>query len=327
MASAITQPPPQKLPVDSGPAGASDERPPAIRVRGLTKRYGSRAAIDGLDFDIPAGVIAGFIGPNGSGKTTTIRILLSLVAPTAGTAEVLGSSIDHPAEYLPRVGALIEEPAFYWWLSGRRNLEILAALDGTPSSRVDEVLAVVELGDRADDRVFGYSLGMKQRLGIAAALLPRPALLILDEPANGLDPAGIQEMRRLFARLREQGVTIFISSHILSELEQVADWILVLKEGHLLFHGTIAELLERRRMTLVLVPERIDQLDELAALLTARGHSTSRHSNAVHVEGLAGRAADINREVMQAGIALEEITPTRSSLEDTFLAITGGAKQ
>jgi ABC-2 type transport system ATP-binding protein len=327
MTSAITPHPPHAAPVDAGPAGAAKDQPLAIRVRGLTKRYGRRAAIDGLDFDIPAGVIAGFIGPNGSGKTTTIRILLSLVAPTAGTAEVLGSSIEHPAEYLPRVGALIEEPAFYWWLSGRRNLEILAALDGTPVARVDEVLAIVDLGDRADDRVFGYSLGMKQRLGIAAALLPRPALLVLDEPANGLDPAGIQEMRHLFARLREQGVTIFISSHILSELEQVADWILVLKEGHLLFHGTIEELLERRRTTLVLVPERPDQLDELIALLAARGVSATRRGKAVHVDGLDGSAADINREAMKAGIALEEITPSRSSLEDTFLVITGGEKQ
>ncbi|HXA29685.1 MAG TPA: ABC transporter ATP-binding protein [Candidatus Angelobacter sp.] len=303
---------------------ASELRPVAIRARGLTKRYGSRVAVDAIDFDVPAGVIAGFVGPNGSGKTTTIRMLLSFVAPTSGSAEVLGSPIDRPGDYLPRVGALIEGPAFYWWLSGRRNLEILAALDGTPESRVDEVLDIVELGDRAGDRVLGYSLGMKQRLGIAAALLPRPALLILDEPANGLDPSGIQEMRRLLTRLRDQGVTVFVSSHILSELEQMADWILVLKEGRLLFHGTMADLLARRRTTLVLVPEKPDQLDDLARLLSAKGHHATRVDHQVHVERFEGRAAEVNRLAMQAGIALDEISHTGSTLEETFLALTEG---
>jgi ABC-2 type transport system ATP-binding protein len=295
----------------------------AISVRGLTKHYGTRAAVDGIDFEIPAGVIAGFIGPNGSGKTTTIRMLLSFVAPTAGTAEVLGSPINRPGDYLPRVGALIEGPAFYWWLSGRRNLEILAALDGTPASRVDEVLAIVELQDRANDHVLGYSLGMKQRLGIAAALLPSPALLILDEPANGLDPSGIQDMRRLFARLRDQGVTIFISSHILSELEQIADWILVLKDGRLLFHGTMTELLARQRTALLLVPERLDQLEPLTALLTAGGYDARRQDGHVRIDGLQGKAAAVNRRAMEGGIALDEITHVRSNLEETFLAITG----
>ena len=308
-----------------GDAATTDgDRPPAIRARGLTKRYGARAAIDGIDVDIPTGVIAGFVGPNGSGKTTTIRMLLSLVAPTAGTAEVLGAPIDHPADYLPRVGALIEGPAFYWWLSGRRNLEILAALDGTPASRVEEVLEIVELQDRAADRVLGYSLGMKQRLGIAAALLPSPDLMILDEPANGLDPAGIAAMRRLLARLRDQGVTIFISSHILSELEQIADWILVLKEGRLLFHGTMADLLQRRRTSLVLVPERADQLDALAALLSAQGYAAERRDHQVHVTKLSGTASEVNRRAMEGGIALDEITHVRSNLEDTFMAITAG---
>ncbi len=296
----------------------------AIRARGLTKRYGTRAAVDGIDFEVPTGVIAGFVGPNGSGKTTTIRMLLSFVAPTAGTAEVLGAPVTRPGDYLPRVGALIEGPAFYWWLSGRRNLEILAALGGIPPARVDEVLEVVQLEERAGDRVLGYSLGMKQRLGIAAALLPRPELLILDEPANGLDPSGIQDMRRLLARLRDAGVTVFISSHILSELEQIADWILVLKEGRLLFHGTMAELLERRRTVWLLVPERPDQLDRLATLLAAAGHDASRHDGHVRIEGLQGRAAALNRLAMEGGIVLDEITQVRSNLEETFLAITDG---
>jgi ABC-2 type transport system ATP-binding protein len=300
---------------------------PAIRALSLTKRYGARAAVDSIDFEIPTGVVAGFVGPNGSGKTTTIRMLLSLVAPTSGTAEVLGVPVDRPADYLPRVGALIEGPAFYWWLSGRRNLEVLAALDGTPPERVEEVLRMVELEDRAGDRVFGYSLGMKQRLGIAAALLARPQLLILDEPANGLDPAGIQEMRRLLSRLRDDGVTVFISSHILAELEQVADWILVLKEGRLLFAGTKDDLLRRRQTTLVLVPERPEQLDELCTLLGSGGFPAAREDGHVRIDGFTGAAAAVNRKAMDAGIALEEITRVRSNLEDTFLAITGGAEE
>jgi ABC-2 type transport system ATP-binding protein len=299
----------------------------AIRTRGLTKRYGSRTAVDGIDLDIPTGVIAGFVGPNGSGKTTTIRMLLSFVAPTAGTAEVLGVPVDRPGDYLPRVGALIEGPAFYWWLSGRRNLEILAALGGVSAARVEEVLAIVELGERAEDRVLGYSLGMKQRLGIAAALLPAPDLLILDEPANGLDPSGIQDMRRLLARLRDQGVTIFISSHILSELEQIADWILVLKEGRLLFHGTMADLLVRRRTTWMLVPEQPELLDPLVGLLTRAGYDASRHNGHVRLEGLQGRAARVNRLAMEGGIVLDEITQVRSNLEETFLAITDGGER
>jgi ABC-2 type transport system ATP-binding protein len=309
-------------------AQAPSPGPVAIRARGLTKRYGRRAAVDGIDFEIPSGVIAGFVGPNGSGKTTTIRMLLSLVAPTAGQAEVLGAPIDRPGDYLPRVGALIEGPAFYWWLSGRRNLEVLAALDGTPASRVEEVLAIVDLMDRAGDRVHTYSFGMKQRLGIAAALLPNPALLILDEPANGLDPAGIQEMRLLLGHLRDHGVTVFISSHILSELEQIADWILILKEGHLLFDGTMAELRRRRRTaTLVLVPERTEQLDSLVSLLTTNGYAASRNGHQVHVDDFAGTGAELNRRAIDAGIILEEITPVRSTLEDTFMAMTGGDSQ
>jgi ABC-2 type transport system ATP-binding protein len=165
---------------------------------------------------------------------------------------------------------------------------------------------------------------MKQRLGIAAALLPKPALLILDEPANGLDPSGIQDMRRLFAGLRDQGVTIFISSHILSELEQIADWILVLKEGRLLFHGTMAELLARQRRTLLLVPERVEQLDQLATLLIAGGYHATRQNGHVRITGLQGKAAAVNRRAMDGGIALDEITHVRSTLEETFMAITAG---
>src|SRR5205085_2767105 len=188
---------------------------PAIRTANLTKTYGSRNAVDGVSIEVPTGVIAGFVGPNGAGKTTTIRMLLALVRPTAGRVEVLGIPATHPAGYLSRVGALIEAPAFYPGLSARRNLEILATLGGISTQRVDPLLAQVGLQGREGDAVKTYSLGMRQHLGIAAALLPNPALLILDEPANGLDPAGILEIRQLLRHLREQGITILISSHLL----------------------------------------------------------------------------------------------------------------
>jgi ABC-2 type transport system ATP-binding protein len=203
----------------------------AIETHGLRKRFGKLTAVDGLTISIPAGTIAGFIGPNGSGKTTTIRLLLGLVRPDAGSATILGHPLTNALGYLPRVGALIEAPAFYPSLSARTNLEVLTHLGGYPRSRVSELLDLVELSDRARDRVGSYSLGMKQRLGVAMALLPDPDLLILDEPANGLDPLGIIATRDLLRRLREQGKTIFLSSHLLGELEQVADWLVMLHQG------------------------------------------------------------------------------------------------
>jgi ABC-2 type transport system ATP-binding protein len=218
----------------------------AIETHNLSKRFGQRKAVDGLTISIPAGTIAGFVGPNGAGKTTTIRLLLGLVRPDAGSATILGQPLTNPRSYLPRVGALIEAPAFYPSLSGRTNLEVLARLGGYSHSRVSQVLELVELSDRARDRVRTYSQGMKQRLGVAMALLPDSDLLILDEPANGLDPLGIIQMRDLLRHLREQGKTIFLSSHLLGELEQVTDWLVMLNQGNALFSGPARDLLDRR---------------------------------------------------------------------------------
>ena len=215
----------------------------AIETHGLSKRFGQRKAVDGLTISIPAGTIAGFVGPNGAGKTTTIRLLLGLMRPDEGIATILGHPLTDPRSYLPRVGALVEAPAFYPSLSGRTNLEVLARLGGYSRSRVSQVL---ELSDRADDHVGTYSQGMKQRLGVSTALLPDPDLLILDEPVNGLDPLGIIQMRDLLRHLREQGKTIFLSSHLLRELEQVADWLVMLHQGRALFSGPARDLLERR---------------------------------------------------------------------------------
>jgi len=233
---------PDRLPASQAAPGTSSAPGSAsgafaIETHGLSKHFGKRTAVDGLTISVPAGTIAGFIGPNGAGKTTTIRLLLGLVRPDAGSATILGQPLTNALGYLPRVGALIEAPAFYPSLSGRANLEVLARLGGYPSSRVREVLDLVELSDRARDRVGSYSLGMKQRLGIAMALLPDPDLLILDEPANGLDPLGIIATRDLLRRLREQDKTIFLSSHLLGELEQVADWLIMLHQGKALYNG------------------------------------------------------------------------------------------
>ncbi|MBV9229021.1 MAG: ATP-binding cassette domain-containing protein [Chloroflexi bacterium] len=229
----------------SAPASASGGF--AIETHGLSKHFGKLTAVSGLTISVPVGTITGFIGPNGAGKTTTIRLLLGLVRPDAGSATILGQPLTHSLGYLPRVGALIEAPAFYPSLSARTNLEILARLGDYPSSRVREVLDLVELSDRAHDRVGSYSLGMKQRLGVAMALLPDPDLLILDEPANGLDPLGIIATRDLLRRLREQGKTIFLSSHLLGELEQVADWLVMLNLGKALYNGSTRAFLDQHQ--------------------------------------------------------------------------------
>ena len=234
----------------------------AIATHDLSKHFGQRKAVDGLTISIPVGTIAGFVGPNGAGKTTTIRLLLGLMRPSAGSATILGQPLTHPERYLPCVGALIEAPAFYPSLSGRTNLEVLARLGDFPRSRVDQVLEVVELSDRGSDPVRTYSQGMKQRLGVAMALLPDPDLLILDEPANGLDPLGIIQMRDLLRHLRELGKTIFLSSHLLGELEQVTDWLVMLNLGKALFSGPAREFLDRRG-ELVVEAEEATQLDLL----------------------------------------------------------------
>ncbi len=219
--------------------------PLAIETHSLSKHFGKLKAVDDLTISIPAGTIAGFVGPNGAGKTTTIRLLLGLVRPSAGSATVLGKPISQPQTYLPRVGALIEAPVFYPSLSGRTNLEVLAHLGGYPRSRARQLLELVDLSDRARDPVRTYSQGMKQRLGVAMALLPDPDLLILDEPANGLDPLGIIQMRDLLRHLREQGKTIFLSSHLLGELEQIVDWLVILNQGKALFNDPARALSEK----------------------------------------------------------------------------------
>jgi ABC-2 type transport system ATP-binding protein len=307
----------------SGGLGAG--RPAALTTNGLTKRYGRRLAVDALSVEVPAGVVAGFIGPNGAGKTTTMAMLLGLVRPTAGTGTVLGASMANPASYLFRVGALIESPAFWPGLSGVENLRVLATLGGHDASRIPDVLDLVGLGGRGSDRFGEYSFGMKQRLGIAAALLGDPALLVLDEPTNGLDPAGINEMREFIRSIGDGERTVLVSSHILSELEQVCDWLIVIDRGSLVYQGPTQGFLGETSTVIALAPEHLADLERLAALVRADGHEP-RHEGAELVVPVANGdarelALALNKAAIAQDIVLAELHVRRPSLESHYLAV------
>jgi ABC-2 type transport system ATP-binding protein len=299
-------------------------------TEGLTKRYGGRVAVDSLNLEVPAGVVAGFIGPNGAGKTTTMAMLLGLVAPTAGSATVLGSSLDDPAAYLGRVGALIETPAFWPGLTGIENLRILATLGGHDPSGIPGLLELVGLDGRGGDRFGQYSLGMKQRLGVAAALLGDPELLVLDEPTNGLDPAGINEIRQFILELADGERTVLVSSHILSELEHIADWLIVINDGSLLYQGPAETFLGRVPTVIALAPEQDGDLDRLAELIRAEGHDFRSEDDqlAVPVDETDARAvaAALNKTALAHGIVLAELHVRRPSLESQYLAAVGGER-
>ena len=310
------------------PAAGVAER--AVEVNGLTKRFGSRTAVDGLSFALPTGVVAGFIGPNGAGKTTTMGMLLGLVAPTSGTGTVLGHPLGEPSSYLGRVGALIESPAFWPSLTGAENLQLLATLSGHDSGEIPVVLDLVGLADRAIDRFGSYSLGMKQRLGVAAALLGDPALLILDEPTNGLDPAGINDMRRLIASVTRDDRTVLVSSHILSELEQVCDWLIVIDEGSLLYQGPADGYLAQAGTVVVAAAEHRADVDRLATLARAEGLDAVIDGDeiVVPVELETGDpralAVTLNRIAFEGGIILAELRVRRPTLESHYLATVEG---
>jgi ABC-2 type transport system ATP-binding protein len=299
----------------------------SVVTRALTKRFGSRLAVNAVDIELPAGVVSGFVGPNGAGKTTTIQLLLGLCRPTSGTAEVLGRPISDPASYLGRVGALIEAPSFYPTLSGRRNLEVLTRLGRINYSRIAEVLAMVELSDRANDFVRAYSLGMKQRLGVAAALLPDPELCILDEPTNGLDPAGIREMRAVIRGLADRGISVFVSSHLLAEIEAVCDHLVMIDNGRIVFQGGVSKLIAAQHSDIVATPEHSGDLQALTDLCIAAGRPARIEQGEVHVQAPEDWAPELNRQAMAAGITLRGLTVSRASLEQAFFAITDAAQR
>ena len=298
----------------------------AISASDLTKIYGERAALSHGNFLVPEGSICGFVGPNGSGKTTTIRMLLGLIEPSGGTATVLGESISHPEKYLPYVGAMIEGPAFYPALSGRENLKVLAELGGFPLSRVDQLLEKVDLADRGGSKFKTYSLGMKQRLGIAAALLPNPKLLILDEPTNGLDPSGIQEVRGIIRELADSGTTVFVSSHILSELEMICEYLVMLREGKVIFSGRTQELLSDQKPIIIAKPEYDVDLTNLAKKLGDSGFKISIVDGCLQIDAAQEASAAINRLAFESGITLASISVVLPTLEETFFEMTGDNK-
>ncbi|MEO3769117.1 ABC transporter ATP-binding protein [Micromonospora sp. B9E7] len=292
----------------------------------MTKRYpGGVTAVDGLTLRVPEGTVFGFLGPNGAGKTTTMRMLVGLVRPTSGRIRVLGQPPGTPNE-LGRVGALIESPAFYPHLSGVDNLRLAARYAGVPDSAADRVLAEVGLTGRARSAFRTYSLGMKQRLGVAAALLKEPSLLILDEPTNGLDPAGVSEIRELLRSLGQHGRTVLLSSHVLGEVEQVCDRIAVINQGRLVADGTSDELRAALGGGELLIAA--DPVDRAAACL--RDHRGVRAVEAVEaVDGTLrvsadpALAAELNRTLVEAGIEVRELRTVRHSLEEAFLELTG----
>src|SRR3984885_9844173 len=297
----------------------------AVSTAGLTKRFGDRTVVDGVNLAIPRGAVCGFVGPNGAGKTPTIRMLLGLIRPTSGGGSILGGSLADPASYLHKVGALIESPAFYPQLSGRENLKTLARLGGVPLASVDPVLDRSGLLARAGDKYRSYSLGMKQRLGIAAAMLAGPELLILDEPTNGLDPAGIVEMRGLIRSLAGGGITVLVSSHLISEIEQICDYVVMIRAGRLVHQGSVAELRATQQAEFLVAPEHQADRDVLARLLQQAG-CTVTPGNAeglLVVEAPGAGAADLNRLAARNGIAVRQLGERTRSLERAFFALTG----
>jgi ABC-2 type transport system ATP-binding protein len=290
-----------------------------IETRELGKRYGERiVAVDDLELRVRRGEVYGFLGPNGAGKTTTLRMLLGLVRPTSGSALVLGAP-PGSAQSLAAIGALIETPTFYPFLSGRDNLRVVARYAGTPEARIGPVLAEVDLAERAGDRFGTYSLGMKQRLGIAAALLKDPELLILDEPTNGMDPAGMAEMRAFIRDLGRGRRTVLLSSHLMTEVEHVCDRVGVINRGTLVGEGTVDEL--RGRESLWVMAEPLEPAEQLLAAF--RGvEKVARVDGGLRIAADPAAAPTINRALVEAGIAVAELRRERASLENVFLELT-----
>ena len=294
----------------------------AISVSDLTKIYGEQTALSHATFEVPLGSVCGFVGPNGSGKTTTIRMLLGLITPTGGSGTVLGEDIRSPEKYLSKVGAMIEGPAFYPMLSGRENLKVLADLGGFPHERVDLLLEKVGLGERGSSKFKTYSLGMKQRLGIAAALLPEPQLLILDEPTNGLDPNGIQEIRELIKELAENGTSVFVSSHILSELEMISEYLVMLRKGKVIFSGRTQDLLGNQKPITSAKPEYQVDLNKLVMIVKELGYQARVENGAIYIPVGAEIGAVLNRAAFEDGVTLSSISTQQPTLEETFFEMT-----
>ena len=313
---------------DAGADGMAGDDGYVVETFGLTKSFGERVAVDGVDLHIPRGVAFGYLGPNGAGKTTLIRMLLGLTAATAGTMRILGRAV--PAEReeaLARVGAIVEEPRFHGYLTGRENLAVVAAArERKAHARIDAALERTGLADRADEKVSKYSLGMRQRLGVARSLIGDPELLLLDEPTNGLDPAGILEFRGMVRTLVEEGRTVVLSSHLLGEVEKICDRVAIVDHGRVVAQGAIEDIATVREKRVV-----VATTDDARAAVAVRGHP-SVNAVAATDDGLQvtlrpdieayATAGDINRLLVESGITVYRLEPARASLEERFLEIT-----
>jgi ABC-2 type transport system ATP-binding protein len=291
--------------------------PPPVEVRGLTKRFGSTLAVDNLTFSIRAGRITGFLGPNGAGKSTTLRALLGLVLPTSGSAQITGSRYARLRDPLTTVGAVLEADSFHPGRSGRDHLRVLATAAAIPASRVDDVLAAVELASAARRRVGGYSLGMRQRLSVAGALLGSPGLLVLDEPANGLDPEGIRWLRNFLRAFAAEGGTVFISSHVLGEVAQIADEVVIIHRGRLVAHEPLEALVARAAGGTVVRSPEADRL--ASALQDARVEATHVGPRELRAAAPPERVGEV---AAAAGVVLHELRVESASLEEIFLELT-----
>ena len=302
----------------------SSDRP--VEARGLVKRYGAITAVDDVDLTVEPGDVYGFLGPNGAGKTTTLRILLGLIRPDGGEARLFGRDPQHELpEALDGVAGFVETPYFYPYLSGRKNLELLAAFDRDGGrARIDQLLQLVDLSGRADDRVGGYSQGMRQRLGVASSLVRDPRLLLLDEPTNGLDPGGMRDMRRLVGRLSGEGITVLLSSHLLAEVEELCNRVAIIRTGRIVYEGMLADL----RASAGTNRYRLRTTDSRLARQTLLEHSDARDvspdGDELTFSAAEEEVAAISRTLVGAGLGITALVPEQQSLESFFFELTEG---
>ncbi len=320
--STASAPEPEAAPLPEPDPPAGDDAPAPLEVRGLVKRYGQLTAVGGVDITVKAGDVYGYLGPNGAGKTTSLRMMLGLIRPDEGQVRLFGRDPLDGVAALDGVAGFVEAPTFYPYLSGRRNLDLLAAYDGhEASSRIDAALDAVELSHRAGDRVGGYSHGMRQRLGIAAALLREPKLLLLDEPTTGLDPAGMRDMRLLIKRLAGQGITIVLSSHLLGEVEDVCNRVAIIRGGKIVYEGAIAELKGAAGTSYRLATTS----DERAlAVCRAQPGVSEVHQTQGRIWFTADEAtvAELSQALIEAGALIRSLVPQTATLEDLFFSLT-----
>jgi ABC-2 type transport system ATP-binding protein len=299
--------------------------PPPVEVRGLVKRYGELTAVAGVELTVNTGDVYGYLGPNGAGKTTSLRMMLGLIRPSEGSVRLFGRDPMQTVRALEGVAGFVEAPTFYPYMTGRRNLELLAAFDGGDASgRIDQALDTVELAGRAGDRVGGYSHGMRQRLGIAAALLRAPKLLLLDEPATGLDPAGMRDMRLLIRRLADEGMTVLLSSHLLTEVEEVCNRVAIVRTGRIVYEGEIAELKSSAGSSY-----RLSSTDDERALAVCRaqpGIANARlESGRISFTADEQSVAELSQALIEAGALIRSLAPQTVNLEDLFFSLTEGS--